>query len=66
MDKLQSILLPDEEKSTNYVNQIWLEDLEVRNKLLVANNGLEALQTTESRARETAIRTLCCPTYICP
>jgi CheY-like chemotaxis protein len=52
MDKLQSILLVDDDETTNYVNQLLLEDLEVSYKILVANNGLEALQLIGEQCRE--------------
>ncbi|MBD0298239.1 MAG: response regulator [Flavisolibacter sp.] len=52
MDKLKSILLVDDDDTTNFVNQLLLEDLEVSDKILVANNGLEALQLIGEQCRE--------------
>jgi CheY-like chemotaxis protein len=52
MKKLKSILLVDDDDTTNFVNRLLLEDLEVSDKILVANNGLEALQLIGEQCRE--------------
>ena len=44
MNKLSCILLVDDDATTNFVNQILLEDLGVVHQVLVAENGWQALQ----------------------
>lgn len=44
MNKLNCILLVDDDDTTNFVNQMLLEDLKVAQQVLIANNGWEALQ----------------------
>ncbi len=44
MTKLLSILLVDDDKTTNFVNQLLLEDMEVTRQVLVSLNGLQALE----------------------
>ena len=44
MNKLNCILLVDDDDTTNFVNQILLEDLKVTQKVLAASNDWEALQ----------------------
>ena len=43
MQKLAAILLVDDDPTTNYLNQLLLEELAVADQLLVATNGAEAL-----------------------
>ncbi|TGD82293.1 response regulator [Hymenobacter wooponensis] len=43
MQKLPCILLVDDDRTTNYLNQRLLEKLDVAEQLLVAHNGQEAL-----------------------
>jgi CheY-like chemotaxis protein len=43
MQKLAAILLVDDDSTTNYLNQLLLEELAVADQLLVATNGAEAL-----------------------
>ncbi|RZK62877.1 MAG: response regulator [Hymenobacter sp.] len=45
MPKLTSILLVDDDSTTNYLNKILLNRLQVAEQLLVAENGREALAT---------------------
>jgi CheY-like chemotaxis protein len=52
MKKLKSILLVDDDDTTNFVNRLLLEDLEVSDKILEANNELEALQLIGEQCRE--------------
>lgn len=44
MHKLSSILLVDDDGTTNFTNQMLLEDMGVAEKILVAHNGKEAIQ----------------------
>lgn len=44
MKKLGCILLVDDDDTTNFVNQLLLEDLKVTEQVMVANNGRDALQ----------------------
>lgn len=44
MAKISKILLIDDDKTTNFLNQLLLEDLGVAEQVLVAENGQEALQ----------------------
>ena len=43
MQKLAAILLVDDDPTTNFLNQLLLEELAVADQLLVAENGAEAL-----------------------
>ncbi|MGI4865233.1 MAG: response regulator [Janthinobacterium lividum] len=45
MSKLASVLLVDDDSTTNYLNKLLLNRLEVAEQLLVAENGAEALAT---------------------
>lgn len=45
MDKLASILLVDDDSTTNFLNELLLKSLGVSEELLVAQNGQEALAT---------------------
>ncbi len=59
MRKIQSILLVDDDVTTNFVNQMLLEDMEVAEQILVANNGKEALSLIKSQCANG-----CCPTLV--
>ena len=43
MQKLAAILLVDDDPTTNYLNQLLLEELAVADQVLTAENGAEAL-----------------------
>jgi CheY-like chemotaxis protein len=45
MQKLSSILLVDDDSTTNFLNELLLKRLDVADKLLTAQNGREALAT---------------------
>ncbi|UOQ64391.1 response regulator [Hymenobacter volaticus] len=45
MDKLPSILLVDDDSTTNFLNELLLKSLGVADQLLIAQNGREALTT---------------------
>ena len=45
MQKLSAILLVDDDRITNYINELLLKGLGITDRLLVAENGAEALQT---------------------
>jgi CheY-like chemotaxis protein len=47
MPKLAKVLLVDDDEITTYLNAQLLKRLAVADELLVAHNGLEALQTLE-------------------
>jgi CheY-like chemotaxis protein len=44
MNKINSVVLVDDDTTTNYVNQLLLEDLDVTHQILIAHNGEEALE----------------------
>ncbi len=52
MNKLTSILLVDDDTTTNFVNQMLLEDLDVTQEVLIACNGKEALETIDQRCQK--------------
>jgi CheY-like chemotaxis protein len=52
MNKLTCILLVDDDETTNFVNQLLLEDLEVTQKVLLALNGREALEVVKRQCGE--------------
>ncbi|RED95639.1 response regulator [Marinoscillum furvescens] len=47
--KLKSILLIDDDKATNFIHEILINKMECTEKIVVKNNGLEALEYLESR-----------------
>jgi CheY-like chemotaxis protein len=49
MPKLASVLLVDDDQTTNYLNQLLLRRLDVADQLLVAQNGQEALAVLLAR-----------------
>ncbi len=52
MKKLTCTLLVDDDATTNFTNQLLLEDMEVTEKVLVAHNGKEALEVIKRTCRE--------------
>ena len=52
MNKLTSILLVDDDETTNFINQMLLEDLEVTQKVLLAFHGREALEVIKRQCGE--------------
>ncbi len=52
MNKLTSILLVDDDTTTNFVNQMLLEDLDVTEEVLIACNGKEALETIDQQCQK--------------
>ena len=52
MDKLDCILLVDDDETTNYVNQMLLEDIAVTKEVRVARNGKEALEIIQRQGEE--------------
>lgn len=55
MDKINCILLVDDDETTNFVNQLLLEHMEITDQVLVASNGRQALTLIEQQ---------CCPMLI--
>ncbi|WP_375417703.1 response regulator [uncultured Hymenobacter sp.] len=62
MQKLSSVLLVDDDSTTNFLNQLLLNSLGVAEQLLVAENGAEALQTLARTCPESAAPA--CPVLI--
>lgn len=54
--KLKSILLVDDDKITNFINQTLISKLNITETVVVKNNGLQALQYIKSE----------CPQNNCP
>ncbi|WP_242918643.1 response regulator [Pontibacter liquoris] len=52
MHKITSTLLIDDDSTTNFVNRILLEKLEVTDAVFVARNGQEALQLIQTLCEE--------------
>ena len=52
MEKLSCILLVDDDETTNFANQMLLEDLAVTERVLVANNGRQALEMIQRQCGE--------------
>ncbi len=52
MQKLSCALLVDDDKTTNYLNQMLLKRLDVTDKLLVALNGQEALNLLQTHCQD--------------
>jgi CheY-like chemotaxis protein len=61
MHKLNSVLLVDDDSTTNYLNKMLLNRLQVAEHLLVAENGREALDTL---ARTCIAQSTSCPALI--
>ncbi|WP_375435008.1 response regulator [uncultured Hymenobacter sp.] len=61
MPPLKSVLLVDDDSTTNYLNQLLLTRLDVAEQLLVAENGREALTTLTQVCAEPTAR---CPDLI--
>lgn len=61
MPKLSSVLLVDDDSTTNYLNKLLLSRLQVAEQLLVAENGREALATLTQTCIATSTS---CPTLI--
>lgn len=59
MDKIKCTLLIDDDQTTNFVNQLLLEDLQVSEQVLVALNGKEALDLIRRQCEDG-----CCPELI--
>ncbi len=59
MDKLNCVLLVDDDETTNFVNQMLLEHMEVTRQVLVALNGKEALDVIRQQCGQQ-----CCPELI--
>jgi CheY-like chemotaxis protein len=59
MSKLGSILLVDDDKITNFLNQLLLNDLGVAQQVLTAENGQEALRIIEEQCESSD-----CPSLI--
>ena len=51
MQKLSSVLLVDDDQTTNYLNRLLLNRLGVSSKLLVATNGQEALDLLQEHCQ---------------
>lgn len=45
MKKLHSIMLVDDDPTTNFINELLINEMAITEELLVASNGKEALET---------------------
>ncbi|WP_210521051.1 response regulator [Hymenobacter terricola] len=61
MKKLSSVLLVDDDATTNFLNESLLRDLQVTDQFVVARNGVEALTLLESQC---VAPTTSCPALI--
>lgn len=43
MEKLDSIMLVDDDPTTNFINELLINDMAVTDELIIASNGKEAL-----------------------
>jgi CheY-like chemotaxis protein len=59
MSKLSSILLVDDDKITNFLNQLLLNDLGIAQQVLTAENGQEALRIVHEECASSS-----CPALI--
>jgi CheY-like chemotaxis protein len=59
MNKIALVLLVDDDYTTNFVNQLLLEDMQVVEKVLLAQNGKEGLEMIRKVCEESL-----CPTLI--
>ena len=50
MEKLSSILLVDDDSTNNFLNELLLKNLDVTERVLVAENGTQALDLLEQAA----------------
>ena len=49
MNKIRSILLVDDDEATNFINELLIDDLQITDELLVAQNGKEAIELIMQR-----------------
>ncbi len=49
MEKLWCVLLVDDDHAANYLNQLLLEELEITDEILIAYNGVEALNVIKKQ-----------------
>ena len=61
MQKLSSILLVDDDATTNYLNESLLRSLKVTDQFLIARDGLEALTLLQNQC---AAPTTSCPALV--
>lgn len=61
MQKLPCILLVDDDPTTNYINRRLLEKLDIAHKLLVAQDGVEALNLLNEHCPQLAGK---CPVLV--
>lgn len=54
MKKLHYTLLVDDDEATNFINELLIEELDFTEKLLIAQNGKEALDLIRELCREEA------------
>ncbi len=47
MNKLNNILLEDDDPTTNFINKVLLEDMQVTEEVLLALNGRQALDVVK-------------------
>jgi CheY-like chemotaxis protein len=59
MSKLSSILLVDDDKITNFLNQLLLNDLGIAQQVLTAENGQDALHIIQEQCKNDS-----CPALI--
>ncbi len=52
MEKLACVLLVDDDETANFLNQSLLEDLAVAGQILVAHNGMEALDVLQKQCSQ--------------
>jgi len=50
MQKLSSVLLVDDDSTNNFLNELLFKSLDVTDRLLVAENGTQALELLEHQA----------------
>jgi len=51
MKKVKSILLVDDDETTNFINELMISDMGITDELLQANNGKEAIDLLEERIK---------------
>lgn len=52
MDKIPCILLVDDDKTTNYINELIIRRADLTDELLIAHNGRDAIEMIRKRCEE--------------
>jgi CheY-like chemotaxis protein len=55
MKKLSCTLLIDDDEATNFINELLIQDMDFTEELLIAKNGMEALELIKQRGNHAGV-----------